>query len=153
MISSAIVSRYASALVDVVTGSAGMDAAKTVQELRGFAAMMAESEVLRNALTSPAVAPGRKRAVVKRIAEKLGLSSIVRNFLLVLTDHRRLAALPQMIDSFEVKLDERLGFIRVELLAPRELDERQRAALAEELSRLTGKKVRARFTVAPELIG
>ncbi len=33
------------------------------------------------------------------------------------------------------------------------MDERQKTALAGELSRLTGKQVRPRFTVEPELIG
>jgi F-type H+-transporting ATPase subunit delta len=153
MISSTIVARYASALVDVLTGPAGMDAAEANQQLRAFAAVLAGSAELRNALTSPAVSPARKRAVVRRLADQLGLAKMVRNFLLVLSDHRRLAALAQMIDTFEILLDERLGFVRAELRSARELDERQKTALAGELSHLTGKKVRPRFAVEPELIG
>ncbi|MCU1273610.1 MAG: synthase delta subunit [Bryobacterales bacterium] len=153
MISAAIVSRYASALADVVTGPSGMDAAQATQQLREFEALLVESAELRNALVSPAVAPARKRAVVGKLADKLGVAKIVRNFLLVLIDHRRLTALAQIIDAFEVQLDARLGFIRAELHSARELDEPQKAALSEELSRLTGKKVRARFAVEPELIG
>jgi F-type H+-transporting ATPase subunit delta len=153
MISSAIVSRYASALADVVTGPSGMDAAQATQQLRAFEDVLASSLELRNALASPAVAPARKRAVVGRLADQLALAKIVRNFLLVLSDHRRLTALAQMIDSFEIQLDARLGFIRAELHSARELDERQKAALADGLSRLGGMKVRARFTVEPELIG
>jgi len=153
MISSAIVARYASALVDVVTGRAGMDAAQATHELRAFAAVLAGSGERRNALTSPAVSPARKRAVVGRLADQLGVAKMVRNFLLVLSDHRRLAALPQMIDSFEILLDARLGFVRAELSSAREMDEGQKAALGDELSRLTGKKVRPRFAVEPELIG
>jgi len=153
MISPAIVSRYASALADVVTGPSGMDAAQAIRELRSFDAVLSESPELRNALASPAVSPARKRAVVGRIAEKLGMSRITRNFLLVLTDHRRAAALSEMIEAFEIGLDERLGFLRAELLSAQELDQKQQSQLSEELARLTGKKVRARFTVAPELIG
>lgn len=153
MISSAIISRYASALVDVVTGPSGMDAAQAVRELYSFDGALESSVELRHALTSPAVAPARKRAVVGRLADKLGVSKIARNFLLVLTDHRRLAGLRQMTETFEALLDERLGFVRADLRSARELDERQKAALTAELSRLTGKKVRARFAVEPELIG
>jgi F-type H+-transporting ATPase subunit delta len=153
MISSTIADRYASALVDVATGPSGMDAAQTTQQLRAFEALLAGSAELRNALGSPAVAPQRKRAVVRQLADRLGLAKIVRNFVMVLTDHRRLVALSQVIDAFEIHLDERLGFIRAELRAAGELDERQKAALADGLSRLTGKKVRARFAVEPDLIG
>jgi F-type H+-transporting ATPase subunit delta len=130
-----------------------MDAAQANQQLRAFADMLAGSAELRNALTSPAVSPARKRAVVKRLADQLGLAKMVRNFLLVLSDHRRLAALAPMIESFEILLDARLGFVRAELSSAREMDERQKAALGDELSRLTGKKVRPRFAVEPELIG
>jgi len=153
MISSAIVARYASALVDVVTGPRGMEAAQATQQLRAFAAVLAASAELRNALTSPAVSAARKQAVVGRLAEKLGVAKMARNFLLVLSDHRRIAALPQMIDCFEILLDERLGFVRADLRSARELDERQKTALAGELSRLTGKQVRPHFTLEPELIG
>ena len=94
-----MVTRYASALVDVVTGPAGTDAAQANQQLRAFAAVLAGSAELRNALTSPAVSPARKRAVVGRLADQLGVAKMVRNFLLVLSDHRRLAALAQMIEK------------------------------------------------------
>jgi|SRR5216683_1997683 F-type H+-transporting ATPase subunit delta len=153
MTSSAIVLRYASALADVVTGPSGMDTAQVVQQLRSFEALLAGSPALQNALASPAVAAARKRAVVRKLADRLGLANIARNFLLVLTDHHRLGALTPVIDAFEIQLDERLGFIRAEISSPRDLEERQKAGLAEKLSRLTGKKVRARYAVQPELIG
>jgi len=153
MISQAIVSRYASALVDVITGPKGMDAVQAAQHLRAFEALLAGSAELRNVLASPAVAPKRKRAVVGQLADRLGLARIVRNFLMVLTDHRRLTSLSPMIDSFEIQLDERLGFVRAELLTARELDEHQQTALVNGLSRFTGKKVRARFAVQADLIG
>jgi F-type H+-transporting ATPase subunit delta len=153
MISESIVSRYASALVDVVTGPKGMDAAPVSQQLRAFEGLLSGSAELKNVLASPAVAAARKRAVVRQLADRLGVAKIVRNFLLVLTDHRRLPGLAQVIDSFEIQLDERMGFVRAELRSARELDERHKAALVDGLSRFTGKKVRARFAVEADLIG
>ncbi len=153
MISQAIVTRYASALVDVVTGPKGMDTTEATQQLRTFEGVLAGSAELKNVLASPAVAPARKRAVVKQLAERIGLAPIIRNFLLVLTDHRRLGALSPMVDSFEVLLDERLGFVRANVLTAREMDDRQKTALVEGLSRFAGKKVRARFGVQADLIG
>jgi F-type H+-transporting ATPase subunit delta len=153
MISASIVSRYANALVDVVTGPKGMDAAQATQQLRAFEAILTRSLELQTALASPAVAPARKRSVVSKLAERLGLARIVRNFLMVLTDHRRIAALSQVIDAFEVHLDERLGFVRAELRTASELDERHKTALVDRLSKFAGKKIRPRFAVDPDLIG
>jgi F-type H+-transporting ATPase subunit delta len=153
MTSSAIVTRYASALADVMTGPAGMDPAQAAQQLRSFQSLLAGTPDLHNALASPAVAASRKRAVVRRLADALGAGKMVRNFLLVLTDHRRLAALAQVIDAFEILVDERLGFVRAELSTARELDERQKSLVTQELARLSGRKVRARFAIEPSLIG
>jgi F-type H+-transporting ATPase subunit delta len=99
------------------------------------------------------VPPGRKRAVVGRIADTLKLSRITRNFLYVLIDHRRISGLPDILHSLEVIVDERLGFARAEVSSARELTEAQRTALNARLERMTGKRIRMRFTVNPALIG
>ena len=93
-----------------------------VAELRAFEAALGSRE-LRNALITPAVPAGRKRAVVGRVADILELSRITRNFLFVLIDHRRIAALRDIVHDFELVLDERLGFARAEVASARELSE------------------------------
>jgi F-type H+-transporting ATPase subunit delta len=151
---SAVATRYARALADVVTAGASTlrpDAA--VSELRAFEAALQSSAELRNALISPSVPASRKRAVVGRIADTLKLSRISRNLLFVLIDHRRIASLSAVVHSFELIVDERLGFARAEVASARELTEAQRAALNAELERLTGKRIRMRFTVDESLIG
>jgi F-type H+-transporting ATPase subunit delta len=154
MTSSAIASRYANALADVVTGgAAALDPQQAVRELRSFQAVMGGSAELRNALTSPAVSPSRKRAVVGRLADNLQVARVVRNFLFVLIDHRRIDALAQIIEDFERLVDERLGFTRAEISSAQEMNDPQRRALVAELERLTGKRVRPRFAVDESLIG
>jgi F-type H+-transporting ATPase subunit delta len=150
----AVATRYANALADVVTaGGSPISPPDAVSELRAFEAAFAASTELRNALETPAVPAGRKRAVVGRIAEILKLSRISRNFLYVLIDHRRIAALSGIIDSFELMVDDRLGFARAEVSAAREMSEPQRAALSVVLERLTGRRIRMRLTVDEGLIG
>jgi len=151
---SAVNTRYANALADVVTaGGSPLRPRDAVAELRAFAAVFGGSAELQNALATPSVPAGRKRAVVGRIAELLKLSRISRNFLYVLIDHRRIASISDIIDSFELIVDERLGFARAEVSAAREMAEPQRAALTSALERLTGKRIRLRFTVDQRLIG
>jgi F-type H+-transporting ATPase subunit delta len=150
----AVTSRYANALADVVTASgAALDPQAAAIELRGFAQVVAESAELRNALLTPAVAPSRKRAVVERIVAVLGISRIIRNLLFVLVDHRRIAMLPDLATAFEAVMDERLGFARAEIAAGLELTPAQQTAIAAELERVTGKRIRARYGVDSALIG
>jgi F-type H+-transporting ATPase subunit delta len=154
MTHSALASRYASALVDVATGpKSGLDPHQVLRELRAFEEVYAGSVELRNALTSPSVPPARKRAVVGGIGDKIAISRITRNFLFVLSDHRRFSLLHEVLEAFDLLLDERLGFTRAEISSARELSQPLRDAVSHQLERLTGKQVRMRYTVDRELIG
>ena len=150
---SAVATRYANALADVVTASRSpLRPQDAVSELRAFEGALRSPE-LHNALVTPAVPPGRKKAVVKRIVEILGLSAVTRNFLYILIDHRRIAGLADIVETLDLVLDERLGFARAEVIAASELSEAQRAALNAELEKVSGKRLRMRFAVDPALVG
>jgi F-type H+-transporting ATPase subunit delta len=151
---SAVGTRYAKALIEVVMApGSGMDPNKALQELQSIQALIAGSDVLHNALLSPAVSPLRKRAVMARLMGPLGISKAVRNFAFVVIDHRRIHELPSMVEAFDVLIDERLGFLRGEVASALPLTEAQRASLDAELSRLTGKQTKLKFTTDPALIG
>jgi F-type H+-transporting ATPase subunit delta len=148
---SVVAARYARALVDVIITDYGV-APKALADLRTIDAMIAGSVSLRNALLSPAVSPPRKRAVIGRLLEPLGVSKQVRNFLFVVIDHRRVHQFSSIVEAFEVLLDERMGFVRADVSSARELTEAQRAGLEGQLSRLAGKRAKLRFNTDPALL-
>lgn len=151
---SAAASRYARALADIVMApGAEIKPADAVAQLQGIEAVVASSTDLRHALSSPAVRPAHKRAVVGRIGTELGISRLIRNFLFVIIDHHRMGLLGQIREAFETEIDERLGFVRAEVASAQPLDPRQSAEVEAELSQLAGRKVRARFRVDASLIG
>src|SRR5579872_5711148 len=117
---SAVATRYANALADVVTAG-GPALAVVLPELRSFEAALQASPELQNALITPAVPATRKKAVVGRVADVLQLSKISRNFLFVLIDKRRITSLAAILHSFELILDERMGFARADVASAREL--------------------------------
>lgn len=154
MTSSAIVDRYASALADVVTSpSSAIKPQDALTQLRSFDDLSRQSPQLQLALASPSVSAVRKRAVISRFVELLGLSPVVRNFLFVLSNKRRLNALHEIIDSFDEQLDERLGFIRADVSAAQPLDQGQLDLLTQKLAAISGKQIRLRFQIDPNLIG
>ena len=151
---SAVATRYANALADVVTATgAALRPQDAVAQLRAFDATLRSSLELQNALTTPAVPGSRKKAVVGRIADLQGLGRITRNFLFVLVDHRRIALLTEIIQVFERVVDERLGFGQAAVASAAALTEPERAQLTAEFERLAAKRLRMRFTVDPSLIG
>jgi F-type H+-transporting ATPase subunit delta len=154
MISSAVVNRYANALADVILAPGSeVQPPDAVVQLRAFNAIVQGSSDLRSVLASPAIPAARKRAVIKEVAQRLGLARVVRNFVLLLSDHRRAAGLAQMADAFEMLLDERLGFVRASVTSAFELNPVQQDELSGHLGRLAGAPVRMRFAVDPDLIG
>jgi F-type H+-transporting ATPase subunit delta len=150
---SAVATRYANAFADAVTAAGSALAPHdALSELRSFEGALRSAE-LRSALVTPAVPPARKRAVVSRVGEILRLSRLTRNFLFVLIDHRRIAALGDVASALEQILDERLGFARAQVASAAELAEEQRAALTAALEKASNKRLRAQFSVDPSLIG
>ena len=155
MTSSAVVTRYANALADVVMGGTGVgiEAGDAAAQLQAFAQLVQDSPDLRNALTSPSVSLARKRAVLSRLAEAQGMARVIRNFLLVLCDHRRLDAVADVASVFAIVIDERLGFARADIQSAQPLRPQQQNDLVLKISQLTGKNVRPNWQVNPELLG
>jgi F-type H+-transporting ATPase subunit delta len=151
---SAVAHRYAHALLDIVMASgsplAPDDAAA---QLNGVEGLLAESGELRTALATPAIPTSRKRAVMAKLLERIGASQLIRNFVYVVIDHRRIGLLTEIRDAFELQLDERRGFVRAEVTSAAPLAGQMASGLESGLALLTGKRVRLRFDVDPDLIG
>lgn len=149
---SVVATRYAKALADVVVLADGLDAGEVLAQLRSVQELIVHSADLRNALASPAVAPLRKRAVLARLLGPMNVFRQVLNFLFLISDHRRVHELDSIIEAFERRIDDRLGFIRADVSSAREMAGAQKSALEAQLSRITGRKARLQFTTDPSLL-
>lgn len=150
----AIANRYARALVDVTTRSgAPASPEQLTRELSDFVEVLHGSQELRNVLLTPAVATGKKKALVETLGGRLGLGKITRNFINVVIDHRRVPLLGEMLASFQTLLDERRGIVRADVVAAQPVDDAQQSALAGKLGEMTGKQVRLQLSVDPALLG
>jgi len=150
----AVAKQYAQALADLVfAADSTTTAAQVAGELRAVEELTGVSAELRTILLSPAVPPARKRALMTRLTEPLGLSRAVRNFLFVVIDRRRIALLGAIREAFERLVDEREGIVRAQVRTASELRPEHRARLEEALERLTGKRVRSEYVLDEELLG
>lgn len=150
----AVASRYARALVDVVLApNSHLEPDRVREDLRSFERALAASPELRNALESPAITRPRKRAVIARLGQSLGISGVARNFLYVLIDHRRTAELSGVLAAFEKIVDERLGILQVEVTSAQDLKQQQQADLVRQLETMTGKKVVLNLQTDGDLVG
>ena len=147
-----VTSVYARAFADVVFGKR-LDAAAILKQLERLSALLRENPDLRRVWENPAIAADPKRGVLDAIAKREGFSREVRNFVAVLIDHRRMHFFDAIVSNLQRELDVRLGFAEAQITSARELSEAEKRSLEAQVGRLTGKKVRARYSRDPLLLG
>jgi F-type H+-transporting ATPase subunit delta len=143
--------QYATALADIVLEQGAAE--PTRKQLEDFRAAFEESAELRNFLGSPAISKQDKHGVIEKLVARLGASRIIRNFLFVMCDNQRVHLLPEITDTFEEVLRQRQGVAEAEITSAVELTEAQKSALIQTLQRLSGKKIQAKYSLEPGLLG
>jgi F-type H+-transporting ATPase subunit delta len=147
-----VVGTYARAFTDVVIGSKA-DPARMMEELHSMQALLAESDQLRRVMENPSIPGQQKRAVLDAVIAKTGGSRPVRNFIAVITDHRRLPLFGEIVKQVEREMNDRLGFAEADVTSARVLGDSEKQVLEGEIAKLTGKRVRARYRQDASLLG
>jgi F-type H+-transporting ATPase subunit delta len=153
---SAVSFRYARALVDVVTSpgySGATELPLLTSRLQDFSQLVEQNAELRILFSTPAIPMKQKLAVLSEIAQEVGIQEVPRNFLRVVLEHERFPVLGEIVEAFELLLNEKLGIVVAQVASARALDDVERQELEKALRIRTGKKVQMRFSVDPSLIG
>jgi F-type H+-transporting ATPase subunit delta len=150
----AVANRYARALSDLVMlPQPSVSPEAVLDQLRGFHKALESSPELQAALMSPAVAAAAKHRVAGKVAERLAMARMVRNFIFVIIDHRRIPLVGRIVEAFEKAVDDRLGRVRATISSAAPLDEQQQRKLEDRLTATTRRQVRSDFRVNPDLMG
>jgi len=147
-----VTNTYARAFADTIFNQHA-DPGKSLQEAQSFAELVASSRDLREVWEAPSIPAERKRAVLDAIVKREGISPMVRNFMAVLIDHRRVNFLGPIVKQFEQEINRRLGFTEAEITSAGELGQADRTTLEARVEKLTGKRVRARYLRDQSLLG
>jgi F-type H+-transporting ATPase subunit delta len=147
-----VTSTYARAFADVVMSNR-LDATKTLAEAQQISALVRESKALRQVWEAPSIPAEQKRALLDAIVRRAGISRPVRNFVAVLIDKRRMKFLAEIVAQFAQELNQRLGFAEAEITTSRELSREERSELEQDLARVTGKKIKARYAQDRAILG
>jgi F-type H+-transporting ATPase subunit delta len=153
---SVFASRYARAFADVVA-SAHLDASSALRQLEDFSAALHGSRELREALENPSVTMDEKLRVIDAITAKIGgregTPRQIRNFLAVLTQNDRLSALDEVLRDFRAAMDSRAGVQEAKISSARELSDDERRQLEQQIAKVAGGQVRAKYTLDASLLG
>jgi F-type H+-transporting ATPase subunit delta len=90
---------------------------------------------------------------VEGVLQKAEVNALTRRFVGVVTENRRLFALPGIIAAFLRLLAERRGEVTAEVTSAVKLNEAQTSALEDALKSALGAKVSVELNVEPEILG
>jgi F-type H+-transporting ATPase subunit delta len=151
MNSETIARRYSTALADVVIGH---NEAETVKaELAMLGDMFEKNGDLQIVFSNPSISHAGKEKVLDALIERAKPSKTTSNFLKVLLQNGRLGDIADINKRFASVLEDRSGVVAAEITSARELPAGERSEFGKNLERITGKKVKIRYEIDPDIIG
>src|SRR5436190_4558465 len=147
---SRVANRYALALIGLAEEHKMLD--KVAEDMHAIQETLHGSRELRVVLQSPVVTPDKKQKVLHELFGKQ-LSKQTLSFVDLLVRKGRAAYLAATADQFLAMIDDRRGIVSAQIKCARELSEEQQMQVQAKLERMTGKRIRPKFTIDPELRG
>jgi F-type H+-transporting ATPase subunit delta len=112
--------------------------------------LMADRRLLK-VIAAPQIPDEDKHTLVRTVLS--GAHEVVLNFMLFVIDKGRTGHIPRMIEIYGQLLDEARGVVEAEITSTIPLKNDEIARILACLERVSGKKVRHRALVDPEILG
>ena len=151
MMTSGVAGRYASALFDLAKEQKAVPA--TAKALDGVARTVAESTDFQRLLSSPVFSSEDQMAAIEALAKQGKLSGLALNFVRLMCEKRRLAALPAAISAFQALVAEDKGEAVAEVTSAEKLSPAQLKDLSAALKTRVGKDVTLLTKIDSSLLG
>lgn len=148
---SKIAKRYAKALLDI--GKEDGNYEQYGRELKEFAKICSSNTKFFNVLSNPVFSVEERVKILDHVLERMGFSEIVKNFLRVLLERRRINKIQEISDYYSKLLDEILGIVRAKIITARPLKKKTLGKLIKSLEKFTSKKVKPETEIDESIIG
>lgn len=143
--------RYATALFGLANERGALAAVESSLATLGEA--LAQSGDLKALIANPLLSRAQTANAMNAVAGTLGLDSLSKDFLGVVSANRRLAELPAMVRAFRLLAANQRGEVEAEVVSARLLDADQVTALKAKLKTRVGRDVTLSQTTDPEILG
>jgi F-type H+-transporting ATPase subunit delta len=144
--------RYARALFDVALQEQA-DLAKVDRDLQDIVEMTKASPDLALALSRGSVTDAQRRSLMEAIGSSMTLTAPVTKMLVLLARTGRMNLVPDLAAAYRERLLAHQNIVRAEVKSAAPLTPDKTTALADSLSKVTGKKVELSVSVDAELLG
>jgi F-type H+-transporting ATPase subunit delta len=143
--------RYGAALADVVMKSGETEIVRT--ELKTWESILNSNAELHAVFANPSIQHMDKESILEKLIGRVQPGKTTANFLRILLRNNRLNDLGVIIRRFEAELEERSGNVVAKVTSARELTESEKAELAANLAKVTGKHIKPAYFVDKGIIG
>jgi F-type H+-transporting ATPase subunit delta len=150
MLANQLALKYAQAIYEVAAGKNMLS--EVEQQLQTVEQTIREHQDLATLFYHPRVPAQAKKETVSRLF-KQDLAEFVHNFLLLLVDKRREAALPVIISEYRKLANEARNMAEAEVITAMPLSAEEHAALARKLSSVTGKNMVLKTQIDTSILG
>jgi len=148
MISTISARRYAQAVFQIAKANNNMD--EWAKDLKRISEIAKDQDVI-DIIENPKVLFDQKAALIK---QKLGKASdLVLNLCYLLIMKGKFKNVGQIADEYEALLDEHKGIKHALVTTAVPVDEAEKAKIAAQLEKITGKKVSVKLQVNPAILG
>ncbi len=148
-----IAKRYSRALFSIGQEEGLKALKKYGEELGAIAGLVEKEPMLLRIFKNPLIRVEDKKALMENIAKKIGASTVIKNFLMLLAEKKRLPYVLDIKNYYQRLLDRYEGIIRGQLVTAIELDKNKRSKIAKKLEKQVGKKCILDFVVDKEILG
>jgi F-type H+-transporting ATPase subunit delta len=143
--------RYAKALFSLASETGRV--AEVRGEVERLGALIEGNAELRAVLLQPLHPAAQRRAVLGAVAERIGASPLLRNFLSFLVDQRRLVDWAAIQAEYARLADAAAGVRQVRVRSASALSDAQRERLQRALEQKAGGRVQLEVEIDPTLLG
>jgi F-type H+-transporting ATPase subunit delta len=140
---------YANALFEAAKEEGRLE--PVADDLHAFAEAVEQVSQLKALLESPEVESRQKLEALREILADA--DEFVRNFVLLVVEKGRAHELAEMVREFDALVSAEEGILDVELTTAVELSDEDAKRLLEQIEQVSGRRLRARRAVDPDLIG
>jgi F-type H+-transporting ATPase subunit delta len=151
MTSISIAKKYAKAFLEIGLQDGNYEALG--QDLNKMADLLGENKELRVVLWSPAFRKPTRKAIVRKIGERLGLATTTIEFIELLIQKKRIDLFFEIAKAYRDRCDEAAGRTRTTLVTPLELPSSLVQEIKSQLESLVGQEIILSLERDPSLIG
>ncbi len=147
----ALASRYATALYAQADETHALD--QTVSEMESLGKLIDESPEFQRLLSSPLIDVTQARQAAEAVLAQEGFGKLVRDFVGVIANNRRLGALRQIVAAFAALVAAKRGVVVAHVTSAHKLTDVQREQLRARLIEAGYGSVNIEDNVDPGLLG